>query len=278
MSSGWELFTTTHNSGGAYVGSMQRLTMRMPVPAGARAFADSRRRGLRSPISAAASARGVAGEGAGFAIRAASCPDQSADGKRGGYAAGRGRKEVVLKVRTRGARPQSPPVALPHKSETEGVVTLATKGSAQLMVHGTPPRVTKRAETGGKGVRREATRSRWRVPERVAPRDGGAVEPPIESTMVCREASAKAQGKMSALLSHGDGVLAFTPCAKTARGPGHAAARASRGGSLTVLPPAPPPATVNAPNVASSRSTAARRGSENWKAAVSNGGSHECSP
>ena len=114
---------------------------------------------------------------------------------------------------TRGARPQSPPVALPHKSAMEGVVMLATNGSAQLMLHGTPPRPTERAEDGGKGVRREATRSRWRVPERVAARDGGAAELPIASTMVCREASAVGQGKMSALLSHGDAVLAFTPCA-----------------------------------------------------------------
>lgn len=121
---------------------------------------------------------------------------------------------MVLKARTSGARPHAPPVALPHKAAMGGVVTLATVApKTQLMVQGTPPRLTKRAGAGGKGVRGDATSRRWRAPERVAAREGGAGERRIEATMASKAARAKGQGNSSALLIHGDAVLTFKPCA-----------------------------------------------------------------
>ena len=84
-----------------------------------------------------------------------------------------------------------------------------------MMVQGTPLRVTVRLEAGGKGVRGEAMRRRWREPERV-PENKGAVLAEAEvrlSARDCRAFSAAGQETTRVLLDHKDWEVKEKLCA-----------------------------------------------------------------
>lgn len=73
-----------------------------------------------------------------------------------------------MKERIKGAVPQTCPVVQP-RADKVGVSTLAMSpfGCTQFKVHATPFKVTV-SELGGKGVKVEARRSRWRDPDKEA--------------------------------------------------------------------------------------------------------------
>jgi hypothetical protein len=85
----------------------------------------------------------------------------------------------VLKESIKGALPQSCPEEQP-KAPKVGVSTLAMRplGCTQFKVQPTPLRLTVNEEVGGKGVREEARRRRWRDPDREAVR--GKYEEEVE--------------------------------------------------------------------------------------------------
>lgn len=98
-----------------------------------------------------------------------------------------------------------------HSLARGGETTLAMLGRIQFMVQGCPPRVTDRWRASGNGALGEDTRRRWREPESVALREGGAAAEFGGATCLAEAASrasrAGAQDDRISHLVHREGLV-----------------------------------------------------------------------